>query len=88
MTDRRADRALAALFSDGEIRLDETGDGWEGFRRAVDGDGDADYFYVDTRPHVPPVRQEIRVGERAVRETVRERLGDEPPTAVADGGER
>lgn len=78
----RGDETLAALFQDGEVHLVDSPDGWEGFRRD-ERDGEAAYFYVDTRPHVPELRREIRVGERAVRETLRDRL--EP--VAADGGE-
>lgn len=79
----RSGETLAALFQDGEVRLVDTPDGWEGFRRDDEG-GEPTYYYVDTRPHVPELRRDIRVGERAVRDTLQDRL--EP--VAADGGER
>ena len=66
---------LTLVFQNGELRLEEDESGWCGFRREERGGGIA-YYYVDTRSPHTGLQQGVRVGERAVRETIRESLGN------------
>ena len=52
--------AIDSLFVDGELRLWETPDGWEGYVLEDD-----DYFYVNTVQG-----RQLRVGEQAVRDAI------------------
>jgi len=67
---------LTLVFQNGELRLEEDESGWCGFRREECGGGIA-YYYVDTRSPDAQLRYGVRVGERAVRETIRASNGGE-----------
>jgi hypothetical protein len=84
VTPRTGGDTLNALFCDGQLRLAENGDGWEGFVREKQ-DGETTYVSVDTRPYTPPLRKDVRFGEHAVRETVQERLKPDRWPLIADG---
>jgi hypothetical protein len=61
---------LTLVFQNGELRLAEDETGWCGFRREEHA-GEVAYYYIDTRSPHTDLQQGVRVGERAVRETIR-----------------
>jgi hypothetical protein len=68
---------LTLVFQNGELRLEEDETGWCGFRREEHGGGTV-YYYIDTRNPHTDLQEGVRVGERAVRETIRASNGGEP----------
>ena len=67
---------LTLVFQNGELRLEEDESGWCGFRRE-EREGEIVYYYVDTRNPHGDLQDGVRVGERAVRETIRASNGSE-----------
>jgi len=61
------------LFQDGQLRLWEDGAGWLGYLREETEDGLA-YYRVNTRHDSDSWIEHMRVGERAVRDAVREHI--------------
>lgn len=61
---------LTLVFQNGRLPLEEDESGWCGFRREERG-GETTYYYVDTRSPHTDLQQGVRVGEGAVRETIR-----------------
>jgi len=61
---------LTLVFQNGELCLEEDESGWCSFRREKRG-GEPAYYYVDTRSPHTDLQDGVRVGERAVRETIR-----------------
>jgi hypothetical protein len=68
---------LTLVFQSGELRLEEDESGWCGFRREERAGGTV-YYYVDTRSPHTDLQDGVRVGEGAVRETIRASNGGEP----------
>ena len=63
------------LFQDGELRLWEDTEGWNGYLREETDDGVA-YFRVNTRHDSDSWIDHMRVGEQAVRDAVRSHIRD------------
>jgi len=61
---------LTLVFQNGELRLEEDESGWCGFRREERA-GEIAYYYVDTRSPHTDLQKGVRVGEGAVRQTIR-----------------
>ncbi len=62
------------LFEDGTLELADYHDGWEGFERVETSEGEIQYFYVNTRSPREAWIKRVRVGERAVRMALVDRL--------------
>lgn len=75
VTERRA-LEIDDLFHDGELRLWEDSAGWSGYTRNESADGDVVYHYVNTRHGEERWIDRMRVGEKAVREAVRQHIRD------------
>jgi hypothetical protein len=72
---RRRELEVDDLFVDDELRLWEDAEGWNGFVREQDG-GDTVYYAVNTYHHEDAWIRRLRVGEQAVRESVRQHIRD------------
>ena len=68
---------LTLVFQNGELRLEQGESGWCGFRRE-EREGSIAYYYIDTRSPHTDLQDGVRVGEHAVRETIRASNGGEP----------
>jgi hypothetical protein len=74
VTERR-ELEVDELFQDGELRLWQDDDGWSGFTRDVV-DSEVVYHKVNTNHREDSWIRRMRVGERAVRDAVRQHIRD------------
>ncbi|QCC47430.1 hypothetical protein [Halobellus limi] len=64
------------LFQNGELRLWEDSEGWDGYVREEDENGDVAYYKVNTRHDGDSWIKHMRVGEQAVHDAVRQHIRD------------